>query len=105
MPERKKLSQDVMREFLQNPEAAAENIPAAEQKGKRSRPAAPEQSDLTASVLAEFKAVEAEPRVRLTVDLVKSRHRQLKAVAQNLDTDMSTLVRTLIDKFLDEVNQ
>ncbi|MGB3518575.1 MAG: hypothetical protein WBA43_19110 [Elainellaceae cyanobacterium] len=94
-----------MRDFLQNPEAAAESTPAPEQKGKRSQPSAPEQSDLTASVLAEFKAVEAEPRVRLTVDLVKSRHRQLKAVAQNLDTDMSTLVRTLIDKFLDEVNQ
>lgn len=105
MPERKKLSQDVMKEFLQNPEAAAGSIPAPEQKGKRSQPESPEQSDLTASVLAEFKSVEAEPRVRLTVDLVKSRHRQLKAVAQNLDTDMSTLVRTLIDKFLDEVDQ
>lgn len=105
MPERKKLSQDVMQGFLKNPEAAAEGIPDSEPKARRSRPAATEQSDLTASVLAEFKANEAEPRVRLTVDLVKSRHRQLKAVAQNLDTDMSTLVRTLIDKFLDEVNQ
>ena len=101
MPERKKLSQDVMKEFLKNPEAVAENPPTT---AEQQQPASKEPSDLTASVLAEFKAGKSEPRVRMTVDLVKSRHKRLKAVAQDLETDMSTLVRTLIDKFLDEVD-
>lgn len=102
MPERKKLSQDVMKEFLKNPDAVAENPPTTAEQ--QQQPASKEPSDLTASVLAEFKAGKSEPRVRMTVDLVKSRHKRLKAVAQDLETDMSTLVRTLIDKFLDEVD-
>lgn len=102
MPERKKLSQDVMREFLKNPDAVVEAPPPP---ADRHQPrASKDPSDLTASVLAEFKAGKSEPRVRMTVDLIKSRHKRLKAVAQDLETDMSTLVRTLIDKFLDEVD-
>jgi len=103
MPERKKLSTDVMKEFVKNPESAAGDSAVAQQPAPTVEPE-PAQSDLTASVLAEFKAGKSEPRVRMTVDLVKSRHKRLKAVASELDTDMSTLVRTLIDKFLDEVN-
>jgi hypothetical protein len=102
MPERKKLSQDVMKEFLKNPDAVVEDPPTP--AARHQQPAAKEPSDLTASVLAEFKAGRSEPRVRMTVDLIKSRHKRLKAVAQDLETDMSTLVRTLIDKFLDEVD-
>ncbi len=101
MPERKKLSQDVMKEFLKNPDAVAETPPTT---AEQQQPVSKEPSDLTASVLAEFKAGKSEPRVRMTVDLIKSRHKRLKAVAQDLETDMSTLVRTLIDKFLDEVD-
>lgn len=99
MAERKKLSDDVMKEFLRNPDKATtppgETPPGATPTGP---------SDLTAAVLAEFEKPEAERKIRLTVDLYASRHKRLKAIAADLDTDMSTLVRTLIDKFVDEVS-
>jgi len=99
MAERKKLSNDVMKQFLKNPgktAAAADDISEAAPST--------EPSDLTASVLAEFKKPNAERKVRITVDLYASRHKRLKAISGDLDTDMSTLVRTLIDKFIDEVD-
>lgn len=99
MAERKKLSNDVMKEFLRNPDKAT-TPPGETPSG--STPA--ELSDLTTAVLAEFEQPEAERKIRLTVDLYASRHKRLKAIAADLDTDMSTLVRTLIDKFMDEVN-
>lgn len=110
MPERKKLSTDVMKQFVKDPgkvtasdktppDAAPPALPL-----EPSPPASAEPSDLTTSVLAEFKKPEAERKVRITVDLYASRHKRLKAIAADLDTDMSTLVRTLIDKFIDEVD-
>jgi hypothetical protein len=100
MAERKKLSNDVMQQFLKNPGKAA-----AKADDMPEITASPtEQSDLTASVLAEFKKPNPERKVRITVDLYASRHKRLKAISGDLDTDMSTLVRTLIDKFIDEVD-
>jgi len=100
MAERKKLSNDVMKQFLKNPDKTAA---AADDPPETAAPST-EPSDLTASVLAEFKKPNVERKVRITVDLYASRHKRLKAISGDLDTDMSTLVRTLIDKFIDEVD-
>lgn len=99
MAERKKLSNDVMKQFLKNPEKTAATADDISEAAPSTEP-----SDLTASVLAEFKKPNAERKVRITVDLYASRHKRLKAISGDLDTDMSTLVRTLIDKFIDEVD-
>lgn len=108
MPERKRLSADVMKEFVKNPDKATPKAEPSPQADQAPTPAPKNeskgQSDLTASVLDEFKKKDAERKVRITVDLFKSRHKKLKSIAGELETDMSTLVRTLIDKFIDEVD-
>lgn len=98
MAERKKLSADVMKAFVKNPEASDDkkaNEPTIQQGSQ-------ETSSLTDSVLARFKGAESEPTTRLTVDLPKSMHKRFKGIAQDLDTDMSSLLRVLIEKFVEE---
>lgn len=42
----------------------------------------------------------AEPRVRFTVDLPRSMHRQLKMAALNREAPMSDLVRQILSEWL-----
>lgn len=65
-------------------------------------PAEPKDTSLAESVISELKAAKAEARVRMTIDLPKSTHKRLKTLAGDLDTDLSTLVRTVLDKFLEQ---
>lgn len=68
-------------------------------------PAEPRDASLAKSVLNELKASKPEPRIRMTIDLPRDKHKRLKAIAQDNDTDLSTLVRTILDKFLDQLDE
>jgi hypothetical protein len=49
---------------------------------------------------AAAPATAAEPRVRFTVDLPRSMHRQLKMAALNREAPMSDLVRQILSEWL-----
>jgi hypothetical protein len=64
-----------------------------------------EESSLTADVIEMFKSNQKEATTRFTVDLPKSRHQRFAIVSKQLNTNMSSLARVLIEKFLDEVER
>ena len=115
---RKSLSADVMQQFIKDPDAvstSANTDTLAEVNNSKlmSKNAevstdpldSSEETSLTADVIEMFKSNQKEATTRFTVDLPKSRHQRFAIVSKQLNTNMSSLARVLIEKFLDEIEQ
>ena len=115
---RKSLSADVMQQFAKDPNAvstSANTDPLAEVNNSKlmSKNAevstdpldSSEEPSLTADVIEMFKSNQKEATTRFTVDLPKSRHQRFAIVSKQLNTNMSSLARVLIEKFLDEIER
>jgi hypothetical protein len=64
-----------------------------------------EESSLSVDVIEAFKRTPKEATTRFTVDLPQSQHQQFAIVSKKLNTNMSTLARVLIEKFLTEIDR
>ncbi len=64
-----------------------------------------EESSLSIDVIEAFKRTQKEATTRFTVDLPQSQHQQFAIVSKKLNTNMSTLARVLIEKFLTEIER
>lgn len=64
-----------------------------------------EESSLSVDVIEAFKRMPKEATTRFTVDLPQSQHQQFAIVSKKLNTNMSTLARVLIEKFLTEIER
>jgi hypothetical protein len=64
-----------------------------------------EESSLSIDVIETFKIAQKEATTRFTVDLPQSQHQQFAIVSKKLNTNMSTLARVLIEKFLTEIER
>jgi hypothetical protein len=64
-----------------------------------------EESSLSVDVIEAFKRTQKEATTRFTVDLPQSQHQQFAIVSKKLNTNMSTLARVLIEKFLTEIER
>jgi hypothetical protein len=64
-----------------------------------------EESSLSIDVIETFKRTQKEATTRFTVDLPQSQHQQFAIVSKKLNTNMSTLARVLIEKFLTEIER
>lgn len=115
---RKSLSADVMQQFVKDPNplstsantellAEVNNSKLMEQDTEVSTDTldSSEETSLTADVIEMFKSNQKEATTRFTVDLPKSRHQRFAIVSKQLNTNMSSLARVLIEKFLDEIER
>jgi transcription initiation factor IIF auxiliary subunit len=111
---RKSLTADVMQQFMKDPDAVSNSVSTEFSTDKLVEvntevSADPlesiEESSLTADVIEMFKSNQKEATTRFTVDLPKSRHQRFAIVSKQLNTNMSSLARVLIEKFLDEVER
>lgn len=64
-----------------------------------------EESSLSVDVIETFKRTQKEATTRFTVDLPQSQHQEFAIVSKKLNTNMSTLARVLIEKFLTEIER
>ena len=107
---RKSLTADVMQQFMKDPDAISTEV-STDKLVKASTEVSTdpleliEESSLTADVIEMFKSNQKEATTRFTVDLPKSRHQRFAIVSKQLNTNMSSLARVLIEKFLDEVER
>jgi hypothetical protein len=115
---RKSLSADVMQQFIKDPDtvstsANTDTLTEVNNSRLMSRNAevstdpldSSEETSLTADVIEMFKSNQKEATTRFTVDLPKSRHQRFAIVSKQLNTNMSSLARVLIEKFLDEIER
>ena len=115
---RKSLSADVMQQFIKDPDAVStsantDTLTEANNSKLMSKNAevstepldSSEETSLTADVIEMFKSNQKEATTRFTVDLPKSRHQRFAIVSKQLNTNMSSLARVLIEKFLDEIER
>jgi hypothetical protein len=111
---RKSLSADVMQQFIKNPDAtvsevntdlSSNSIISVSTGISTDISTLTEEPSLTAEVISMFKSQEKEATTRFTVDLPKSRHQRFAIVSKQLNTNMSSLARVLIEKFLDEIER
>jgi hypothetical protein len=115
---RKSLSADVMQQFVKDPNgvstsantevfAEVSNNKLMKQNTEVSTNLGEsiEETSLTADVIEMFKSNQKEATTRFTVDLPKSRHQRFAIVSKQLNTNMSSLARVLIEKFLDEIER
>jgi hypothetical protein len=115
---RKSLSADVMQQFVKDPNAVSTSanteVLAEVNNSKLMNKNAEvgtdtldssEETSLTADVIEMFKSNQKEATTRFTVDLPKSRHQRFAIVSKQLNTNMSSLARVLIEKFLDEIER
>ena len=115
---RKSLSADVMQQFVKDPDAVSKsastelfteaNTDSLENKNAEVSTDSlevSEETSLTADVIEMFKSNQKEATTRFTVDLPKSRHQRFAIVSKQLNTNMSSLARVLIEKFLDEIER
>lgn len=115
---RKSLSADVMQQFVKDPdaisssalasvntEASADNLGDENTEVSTDTLDVSEETSLTADVIEMFKSHQKEATTRFTVDLPKSRHQRFAIVSKQLNTNMSSLARVLIEKFLDEIER
>jgi hypothetical protein len=115
---RKSLSADVMQQFIKDPDAVStsantEVLAEVNNSGLMKQNAEvstdtldlSEEPSLTAEVIEMFKSNQKEATTRFTVDLPKSRHQRFAIVSKQLNTNMSSLARVLIEKFLDEIER
>ena len=115
---RKSLSADVMQQFIKDPDAVStsantEVLAEVNNSKLMSKNAevstdlldSSEETSLTADVIEVFKSNQKEATTRFTVDLPKSRHQRFAIVSKQLNTNMSSLARVLIEKFLDEIER
>ncbi|WP_373546549.1 hypothetical protein [Chamaesiphon sp.] len=115
---RKSLSADVMQQFIKDPDAVSnsantELLAEVNNSKLMSKNAevstdpldSSEETSLTADVIEMFKSNQKEATTRFTVDLPKSRHQRFAIVSKQLNTNMSSLARVLIEKFLDEIER
>ena len=98
---RRPLDQQLAREFVFG--AAEESTDAVTEKTTEKR-AQTTAAGLAEEVVSQFKGVR-QRTTRITVDLPQSRHLELAALAKHLGTSINSLGRTLIEKFLDQVDQ
>jgi hypothetical protein len=86
--------------------AKSSNPKPEKTKPKRgSNAAKAEESSLSVDVIEAFKIAQKEATTRFTVDLPQSQHQQFAIVSKKLNTNMSTLARVLIEKFLTEIER
>ena len=115
---RKSLSADVMQQFVKDPDAVSTSVNTevlaevnnSKSIGKNAEFSTDtldlsEEPSLTAEVIEMFKSNQKEATTRFTVDLPKSRHQRFAIVSKQLNTNMSSLARVLIEKFLDEIER
>jgi len=111
---RKSLTADVMQQFMKDPDAVSSSVSTEVSTDKLVEVSTEvstdplesiEESSLTADVIEMFKSNQKEATTRFTVDLPKSRHQRFAIVSKQLNTNMSSLARVLIEKFLDEVER
>ena len=115
---RKSLSADVMQQFIKDPDAVStsantDTLTEVNNSKLMSKNAEvstdsleiSEETSLTADVIEMFKSNQKEATTRFTVDLPKSRHQRFAIVSKQLNTNMSSLARVLIEKFLDEIER
>lgn len=115
---RKSLSADVMQQFVKDPDtvstsANTDTLTEVSNSKSVSKNAevstdpldSSEEPSLTADVIEMFKSNQKEATTRFTVDLPKSRHQRFAIVSKQLNTNMSSLARVLIEKFLDEIER
>ena len=115
---RKSLSADVMQQFIKDPDAVStsantdtltevNNSKLISKNAEVSTDSLEisEETSLTADVIEMFKSNQKEATTRFTVDLPKSRHQRFAIVSKQLNTNMSSLARVLIEKFLDEIER
>ena len=115
---RKSLSADVMQQFIKDPDAVStspntDTLTEVNNSKLMSKNAevstdtldVSEETSLTADVIEMFKSNQKEATTRFTVDLPKSRHQRFAIVSKQLNTNMSSLARVLIEKFLDEIER
>lgn len=115
---RKSLSADVMQQFVKDPDAVSTSVNTevlaevnnSKSIGKNAEVSTDtldlsEEPSLTAEVIEMFKSNQKEATTRFTVDLPKSRHQRFAIVSKQLNTNMSSLARVLIEKFLDEIER
>ncbi len=115
---RKSLSADVMQQFIKDPDAVStsantDTLTEVNNNKLMSKNAevstdsleVSEETSLTADVIEMFKSNQKEATTRFTVDLPKSRHQRFAIVSKQLNTNMSSLARVLIEKFLDEIER
>lgn len=115
---RKSLSADVMQQFVKDPDAVStsantDSLTEVNNSKLMSKNAevstdpldSSEEPSLTADVIEMFKSNQKEATTRFTVDLPKSRHQRFAIVSKQLNTNMSSLARVLIEKFLDEIER
>ena len=115
---RKSLSADVMQQFVKDPDAVSTSVNTdtlaevsnSKLMNKNTEVSTDtldlsEETSLTADVIEMFKSNQKEATTRFTVDLPKSRHQRFAIVSKQLSTNMSSLARVLIEKFLDEIER
>lgn len=115
---RKSLSADVMQQFVKDPDAVSTSantdtlteVSNSKSVSKNAEVStdpldSSEEPSLTADVIEMFKSNQKEATTRFTVDLPKSRHQRFAIVSKQLNTNMSSLARVLIEKFLDEIER
>ena len=115
---RKSLSADVMQQFVKDPDAVSTSVNtdtltevntsklmSKNAEVSTAPPDSSEEPSLTADVIEMFKSNQKEATTRFTVDLPKSRHQRFAIVSKQLNTNMSSLARVLIEKFLDEIER
>ena len=115
---RKSLSADVMQQFVKDPDAVSTSantdtlteVSNSKSVSKNAEVSTDtldvsEETSLTADVIEMFKSNQKEATTRFTVDLPKSRHQRFAIVSKQLNTNMSSLARVLIEKFLDEIER
>jgi hypothetical protein len=111
---RKSLTADVMQQFIKDPdtisnsastEVSTDKLVKVNTEVSTEPLESIEESSLTADVIELFKSNQKEATTRFTVDLPKSRHQRFAIVSKQLNTNMSSLARVLIEKFLDEVER
>ena len=115
---RKSLSADVMQQFVKDPDAVSTSVNTdtltevsnSKSVSKNAEVStdpldSSEEPSLTADVIEMFKSNQKEATTRFTVDLPKSRHQRFAIVSKQLNTNMSSLARVLIEKFLDEIER
>jgi hypothetical protein len=115
---RKSLSADVMQQFVKDPDTVSTSantdilteVSNSKSVSKNAEVStdpldSSEEPSLTADVIEMFKSNQKEATTRFTVDLPKSRHQRFAIVSKQLNTNMSSLARVLIEKFLDEIER
>ena len=107
---RKSLSDSIVQQFVKNPDFVNGSV----NKSVSTEVIADKNTDTFTDVpeigfvkatIEVFKSNQKEETTRFTVDLPKSKHQKLAIVSKQLNTNMSSLARVLIEKFLDEVER